>query len=182
MRVSAWVKMFSACAALVLIGGVVGLARQQVAAPDTGGSLTALTAEVRLLRLSVEKSADNQAQLQAMTVYLSAQQSRLLQVSARADALRKDLDAAILNSRRLADKIAGLEKTLAMPLPVQSSDATQMRRQLEEELPYVKRDLAQATSAEAELRNREADATTAVQSELARWTDMLARLEQATRR
>jgi hypothetical protein len=182
MKLSTCGKQMVACAvvALIVCSGV--LARQQVGPSDQAGSLAALTAEVRLLRLSVEKSAETQAQLQAMTVYLSAQQSRLLQVSARADALRKDLDAAVRESRHFADIVAGLETDMAMSPQPLSSGAAPTRAQLEAELSQMKKDLARATAAEAELRNRESDATAAVQSELARWTDMIARLEQATRR
>src|SRR6266550_560915 len=103
MKASVLVNRIAASAVIAVIGCGVVLARQQVGTADATGSLAALTAEVRLLRLSVEKGADSQTQVQAMTVYLSAQQSRLLQVSARADGLRKDLDAAIVASRHFAD-------------------------------------------------------------------------------
>jgi hypothetical protein len=182
MTLSSWIRRILACAVVALIGCGVVLGRQQAGASDSGGSLAALTAEVRLLRLSIEKSADAQAQLQAMTVYLSAQQSRLLQVSARADAIRKDLDAAIRDARRFADAVAGVEKTLAMPLPAEVADPALIRRQLEGELSEAKRELVRANAVEAELRNRESEATAAVQTELARWTEMIGRLEQATRR
>ena len=181
MKTSTLVKRILACAVVVSIGCGVVLAGPQSGASDSEGSLAALTAEVRLLRLSVEKSAETQTQIQAMTVYLSAQQSRLIQASARADALRKDLDAAHGESVHWTDTVSMWEKALAMPLAAPSSN-TPTREQLEAELSGAKRNLARATATGVALQNRESEATAAVQTELGQWTDMIARLEQLTRR
>ena len=181
MTSAKWTTRIVACGVLtVAVCGVV-LARGQGLAPDMAGSLSALTAEVRQLRLSVERSAQAQGQIQAMAVYLSAQQSRLLQVSARADALRKDLDVSTREARRFADEIAELEKALTMPLSAQPPGAIPMQAQLEAQLSEARRGLATATAAEADLRSRESEASVALQTELARWTEMINRLEQATR-
>ena len=183
MSAKSWMTRMVGSAALTVAMCGVLFASEQSVAPDSAGSLAALTAEVRLLRLSVEKSAQTQAQIQAMTVYLSVQQSRLLQVSTRADALRKNLDAAIRETSHFTENVADAEKALAMPIPtsVQPSAQTAITAQREAELAQAKRDLARAASAEGELRNRESDAASAVQTELAHWTEMIARLEQATR-
>src|SRR5688500_14852551 len=58
------------------------------------GSLAALTAEVRQLRLSVEELARSQTKTQALAVYLSAQQSRLQQADQQLAVARRELDAA----------------------------------------------------------------------------------------
>lgn len=49
------------------------------------GSLAALTAEVRQLRLTVEELIRNQAETQALSVRLSAHQSRIEQVTGQLD-------------------------------------------------------------------------------------------------
>src|ERR1051325_2226818 len=82
---------------------VFGQGRTEPADP---GSLAALTAEVRELRLAVQQLSQTQSQTQALGVYLSVQQSRVLQVSSQLDAARKELDAASLHSNELATKLA----------------------------------------------------------------------------
>jgi len=65
------------------IGAFIAVAAYAVVvASDQGdtGSLSAVVNEIRLLRLSVEKSSQTQAQIQALAVSLSAQQ-RLLVIS-----------------------------------------------------------------------------------------------------
>jgi hypothetical protein len=54
---------------------------------NDGGSLAALTSEVRQLRLAVEAATRSQTQTQALSVYLSVQQSRVLHVATRLDSV-----------------------------------------------------------------------------------------------
>jgi hypothetical protein len=68
--------------------------------PQEIGSLAALIAEVRQLRAAVEESNRQQAQLQTVSVYLSAQQSRLVQISGRLEAARNQLGVAAQKSQR----------------------------------------------------------------------------------
>ena len=75
--------------AILVFGCIAVVQRQEKNEALGGGSLTALTAEVRQLRLAVEESMRSQAQTQALGVYLSAQQSRILQVASRLDAVPK---------------------------------------------------------------------------------------------
>ena len=85
-------KVLFGCAVLAMIVCATTLAQEGSTPPV--GSLAALTTEVRLLRMAFEKSTHTQTQLQGLSVYLSAQQSRLSQTSARVDTIRKDLDIA----------------------------------------------------------------------------------------
>jgi hypothetical protein len=50
---------------------------------DSATSLAPLTSELRQLRMAVEELTRSQTQTQALGVYLSVQQSRILQVAAR---------------------------------------------------------------------------------------------------
>lgn len=162
-----------AAAIVAAMGSAVVLARQQAGPPDAGGTLAALTAEVRLLRLSVEKSAQTQAQIQALSVYLAAEQSRLVQVSSRADSLQKDLDAAVLGTAVATDRVDGLQNELKKTYP------PEMKAQIEEALAGAKQDLKRATAAESQLQSRQSEAAATLQSELGRWSDLIARLQRA---
>ena len=115
-----------------------------------------------------------------MAVYLSAQQSRLLQVSARADAVRKELETAVRERSQIADMVSEVERALTGPPPV-APNGKPIPDLRQAELSEMRRGLARATALEADLRSRESEATAAVQTELNRWSEMIARLEQATR-
>lgn len=183
MKRSAWLHLVI-CVAAVSIGSRDSHAQQQQpppqrpqpAATDSNGSFAELTAELRLLRLAVERSTQVQTQIQALSVYLSAQQSRLVHSSSRADALRRDLDGATREVGHFADRVAELERSLALP---QMADH---KGQFEGELQEMKRMLARATATEAQLRAREADAASAVQNDLSVWNDLISRLQQMTAR
>lgn len=99
-----------ACTAAVFGGAVY--VRAQVTTTDAP-SLAAIASELRLLRQAVEKSTDTQTQIQALTAALSAQQSRLLQVSARAESLRKDVDAATAEHAVVTDYMTRLTNQMA---------------------------------------------------------------------
>src|SRR5438034_2077389 len=104
------------CAAVVLAQG-----RSDVT--DGGGSLAALTSEVRQLRVAVEQSTRSQTQTQALGVYLSVQQSRILQVTTRLDSVRKELDTAAARSREIASHLANIEAELTRVTEQQSRSA-----------------------------------------------------------
>ncbi len=158
-----------------MVGAGVVFARQQGgASTDAGGTLAALTAEVRLLRLSVEKSAQTQAQIQALGVYLAAEQSRLVQVSNRADSLQKDLDAAVLGTAAATDRVDGLQNELKKTQPPET------RLQIEDALGEARQELKRATAAESQLQSRQSEAAATLQTELARWSDLIARLQRAS--
>jgi hypothetical protein len=154
---------------VVLVVGATVLAQESTI---PAGSLAALTNEVRLLRVAVEKSTQTQTQLQGLSVFLSAQQSRVLQASARVDALRKDLTNAARDSRALADRIIGLQNALT------TEQSPEVRQQFQEMLAASKREAAQATESENQIRVSEAEASAELQAELNRWSELTSRLEQ----
>jgi len=166
---------------LLSIGGVfvlliVGVAfAQDKAGAPIDGSLASLTSEVRLLRLAVEKGTQTQTQTQGLSVYLSAQQSRLVQLSTRVDALRRDVDAAAAQSGVVNDRFAEVQKALAGPL-----DAVE-RVAVTNVLATTRNDVARATERENQARNREAQASSELQTELARWSELIGRLEAIIR-
>jgi hypothetical protein len=84
---------------------------QDTRAPDapravSAGSLDGLTAEIRVLRVAIEDASRRRAQTEALGVYLSAQQSRLVQTASR-------LDAAAANARAASARVTELGQMVA---------------------------------------------------------------------
>jgi hypothetical protein len=69
-----------------------GFSQAQPRAEEAGGaSMAALIVEIRQLRAAIEESTKHQSQAQALAIYLSAQQSRMVQLATRLDAVRNEL-------------------------------------------------------------------------------------------
>jgi hypothetical protein len=143
---------------------------------DTGGSLAGLTAEVRQLRLAVEESARRQTQTQAISIYLAAQQSRMVQLSTRLDAVRKELGAAEAASAQLASLATNMagDLTRSMP-PEERNETTGILRMFKDQA-------ASAVEREQRIRQQETELLQALQVEETRWRDLIARLQQAVDR
>jgi hypothetical protein len=161
---------------LVLAAGsaAVVLAQEKNDAPN--GSLAALTAEIRQLRVAVEESTRSQTQTQALGVYLSVQQSRILQAATRLESARKELDAVSLRSREIASQLENFQgEILRVTEP-------QRRAQLEDANQQLKFEQRHVVEQEQQARAREAELSQALQVEESRWTDLITRLEQLIRR
>jgi hypothetical protein len=142
---------------------------------DDDGSLAALTAEVRQLRVAVEALARAQAETQAMGVQLSAQQSRVQQVSAQLDAVRKDLDAATVRSQSIEAELARLSDSRSFVTDREERAGVESAlRATETERDRVDLELQRVRSRENELSR-----TLALEED--RLSDLLARVEQLTR-
>jgi chromosome segregation ATPase len=146
------------------------------AAPDLpDGSLAALTAEVRQLRLAVEELARSQSETQALGVYLSAQQSRMQQVDAQLALSRRELDTAILARQDLEAQSADLLAAQAR------ATSPEERARLQDAMAGVKYEQAHLDRELQQARSRENDLSRALQSEETRWNDLIARLEALAR-
>ena len=168
-------KLIAISGVFVLVIVAAVLAQDQAGAP-IDGSLASLTSEVRLLRVAVERGTQTQTQIQGLSVYLSAQQSRLVQLSTRLDGLRREVDTAATRSGELSDRLSEMQKDLTTG----QLDAVE-RAQVTSALAREKTELARASARENEARNREAQTSSELQTELARWTDLIGRLETVTR-
>ena len=161
--------------ALAIAGGATVVLGQGRGEP-ADGSMAGLTAEVRTLRMAVQQLAQTQSQTQALGVYLSVQQSRVLQVSSQLDAARKELDGAAVRANDLASKLADLEEQLP-----RVSDSAE-RNVIQGESRVVRREHTLATAQEQQARNRETELTQALQTEESRWSALISRLEALTQR
>jgi chromosome segregation ATPase len=143
---------------------------------DAEASFGALTSELRQLRMAVEELMRSQTQTQALGVYLSVQQSRILQVAARLDSARKELDTASVRSQKIASALANDNNELS-----QVADP-ERRAALEQAIRDLKQEQASVRLQEQQARNRDAELYQALQAEELRWSDLMSRLEQLIKR
>jgi flagellar biosynthesis GTPase FlhF len=139
---------------------------------DTAKAIRELTGEVRSLRAAIEHTSETQLQGQILGLYLSLQQNRVSQAIARLDNVRRELEALGNGARELTQNAAAMEAALA-----QETDPAQ-RKAIEEQLRAQKQELERMTAQEQQVRAREAEADQSSQTEEARWTDLISRLEQ----
>ena len=162
--------------ALAIVGGTTVVLGQSRGEPADLGSLAALTSEVRELRLAVQQLAQTQSQTQAMGVYLSAQQSRVLQVSSQLDAARKELDTTAVQANELAAKLADLDEQLP-----RVSDPSE-RNAIQGASREMRREHGLLSAREQQARNREQELSQSLQAEESRWSALISRLEALTQR
>jgi hypothetical protein len=143
---------------------------------EAGASLGALTSELRQLRVAVEELTRSQAQTQGLGVYLSVQQSRILQVAARLDLARKELETASIRSQEITTTLANLDDELLRVVE------PQQRSRIEEGIRHLKYEQTSVGLHEQQARNRETELSQALQQEESRWTDLISRLEQLIKR
>jgi len=145
-------------------------------AADGGASLAALTSELRQLRVAVEELTRSQTQAQALGVYLSVQQSRILQVATRLDSARKDLEGVSIRSQEIASTLAGTADELSQVID------PERRAALEDAVRNLKYEQATVRLREQQARGRDAELSQALQLEESRWSDLISRLEQLIKR
>jgi hypothetical protein len=138
------------------------------------GSLVALTAEVRQLRLAVEELARSQSETLALTVYLSAQQSRMQQADEQLAAVRDQIASSAAVQQDLETRLARLLADQARASPDQ-------RAQIEDGVNGLRAEQARIDLQLQEARSRENDLSRVVQSEERRFNELTARLEQLAR-
>jgi hypothetical protein len=164
--------LWSGTAVLVVSCAAAVLAQGRNDATDPVGSLAALTSELRQLRMAVEDLTRTQTQTQALGVYLSVQQSRILQVATRLDSARKELDSAAIRSREIASQLANINDELSR------ATEPERRAQLEDANRSFKYEQASVGLREQQARSRESELSQTLQLEDSRWADIISRLEQ----
>ena len=159
--------------ALAVVVSAVAVSAQDAApAGDTAKAIKELTGEIRNLRTAIEHTAESQLQEQILGLYLNLQQNRVTHATTRLDAVRRELDALENSARELTQNAAFMEAALP-----QETDPTR-RRQLEQQLRDQKQELERMAAQEEQVKAREAEANQASQTEEARWTELISRLEQ----
>lgn len=161
---------------VVMTSGAVIVMAQAGGEVPNAGSLAPVTAELRQLRMAVDELARSQTQAQALGVYLSAQQSRLLHVAGRLDAARRELEAVTLQSRQIAAELTNTDDA------AQRSTKPETRQQLEMQSRIFKNELERVAAQLQQVQAREAELAQQMHAEEARWTDLIARLEQLVKK
>lgn len=174
MRSRIWsgVRVVMSAALMATAAGTAVFSQEAAQTGETAKAIKELTGEIRTLRAAIERTSESQLQGQILGLYLSLQQNRVTQATSRLDAVRRELEEVGNSSRELAQNAAAMETALT-----QETDPAK-RRQLEEQLRDQKQQLERLAAHEQQVRGREAEADQASQTEEARWTELISRLEQ----
>jgi hypothetical protein len=156
----------------VMAGAVSVHAQESAQGPETVRAIKELTGEIRSLRTAIEHGAESQLQGQILGLYLNLQQNRVTQATARLDEVRRELEGVMARAREMAQEATSLEARLA-----EETDATK-RRDIERAQVGTKQESERAAAQEQRVRNRETEVYQALQTEEARWTELISRLEQ----
>jgi len=89
--------------------------------------------------------------------------------------VRRELNAAALESQKFSDRIPEIEKS------IQTAPDDRTRRMSEAELPVIKREANARSRQEQQLRTRENEAAQALSTEQGRWMYVNARLDELER-
>lgn len=154
----------------VLLVGTVVLAAQEKAPAD--GSMRELVAEVRALRLAVERTAAVTARTQALLGRVQLQESRLADLGRRLDEARQRVRASASQETALVTELEGLTTRLQDTALVPDE-----RGHVETALKMMRARLKMSQDEVARLRVDEQDVLAALSGEQARWSDYNARLE-----
>jgi len=136
--------------------------------------MAALTAEVRQLRLAVEALARSQTETQTLSVYLQAQQGRIMQITQQLDAARKEIDSATASTRDLETQVKVMQdEASGLTERGQRAGLESAIRAMEAERNGLDLKLQQA-------RARENDLSRTLALEENRWNDALSRMQRLT--
>jgi chromosome segregation ATPase len=146
----------------------------QTVAPNQD-TLAALLVEVRGLRAAMEQMASAGPRVQLAFGRLQMQEQRVNTLARRAEELRTrigDMQAAINASR---------DRQAAMQRDLERNPNPDVRNELENALPVMKRELAQRNAELQRLQMEEADVSSQLTTEQSRWIDINQRLEELDR-
>jgi hypothetical protein len=159
-------------AAMIAIPTTAPLRAQSPQATDTAIAIRELTVEIRTLRSAIERTSESQLQSQVLGLYLNLQQNRVAQATARHDGFMRELEGLTNRDRELAQAAATGDLALT-----QETDPAK-RRAMEQEQRAMKEEAERVSVQLQQVRTREAEASQSAQTEEARWTELISRLEQ----
>ena len=168
------VKLAAAIAVLAAAAAVTTWA--QGLGPSSAGSLAELTAEVRQMRVALQEASRSQNQMQALNISLTAQQSRLAQVSARLDTAEEDLQQAMSRTREAVTVITTAQNETRPNMTAEE------RGQLAEMVKVFRQQADEAQARENNARAKRDDLVNAFRAEEARWLQLVAKLEEIVKR
>lgn len=161
----------------MLAGAAWATVRAQGLGPSSSGSLAELTAEVRQLRTVIQEAGRSQTQIQALSISLTAQHSRLNQVSARLDKSEEELQAASAKTAEAAKIVEEFQRQLT-----RTTLTAEERSRAEGYVREGKVDVDRLLAEENRIRQRQAELLAAFRADEARWLELVAKLDEIIKR
>jgi hypothetical protein len=137
--------------------------------------IAALLAELRQLRIVMERTATVNPRIQLVTSRMSLQDERVYRLTRQVENLRDELERMTMESREHAVRTRRLEDVLA-----NETDQTK-RLQMEEQLRHMKSESELWATREQLLRTRETEAANTLAVEQAHWNELTRRLDELER-
>jgi hypothetical protein len=141
-------------------------------APDT---ISLLLAEVRQLRLALERTAWATPQIQLLGARLTVQNDRLARVTAEHDSARRELEEVSAGSGELVARLQAIE------LAKREAHQPDVQRQIDQQEAEIKQEIGALSGREQRLRAREAELAAAVGAEQSQWFELNRRLDELER-
>jgi hypothetical protein len=166
---------------IVLVFGIVVVlsfkagASTQPLAQCMENPLQALVVEVHALRVAMEQQATISPRIQLSMARLNIEEQRMTQLSQQVDQVRSQLSVVALESQRIAERLAEIDKTL---LTERDPKKREEIAQLKNELLSRQKD---QSAREQQLRVRETEAARAHDIEHARWIEFNHRIDELER-
>jgi chromosome segregation ATPase len=133
----------------------------------SNGSIAALTAEVRQLRVAVEELAHSQEKAQTRTAVLSDQQERVERTTEQLQSIRDSIAGRTQRMSEIDSTLSSLPEELSLARHADRRQYLEMMgRELRLERSRIEAELQQARSQESELSR-------ALQIEQRRWDDLV---------
>jgi hypothetical protein len=143
--------------------------------PSSSDPISALLAEVRQLRLVMERTATVNPRIQLVTSRMALQDERVYRLARQAESLRDELERVTIESRESVTRTKQIEDLLA-------NETDQKKRQdFEEALRFMKSETELRAMREQSLRMREAEAANTLAIEQAQWNELARRLDELER-
>jgi predicted nucleic acid-binding Zn-ribbon protein len=165
-----WIPIVVLLAIVVLRVPVFG----QTAASNQD-TLAALLVEVHGLRAAMEQMASAGPRVQLAFGRLQMQEQRVNSLVRRADDFRAQITQTQDEIVRQTDALEKMQRALQQNVNLDE------RNQLESQMPFMKRQIAQRTAELQRLNAEEADAASQLTAEQSRWTEINQRLEELER-
>ena len=169
-------RMKLAVGVVVLAGVAWAGVRAQGLGQANDNSMAALTNEVRQLRLAVQDAGRSQTQMQALSISLTAQHSRLSQVNDRLERTTADLAA-------VSSKAAEARRMIAeAQAEVGRAKTADERAHATEMLNMFKQQTDSMIEEENRLQLRQSELANQFRMEEQRWLELVAKLEEIIKR
>jgi chromosome segregation ATPase len=162
----------------VIAAALVAAAVLPVIAQSSGGdasTLSALLAEVRALRVAMERAASTTPQIQLLAARLTVQNERLSRATRDADEAHRELEKLLAEMSNLTAQATQLEEALTR----ETDPARQ--RDLKSEQLGVKSVLEERAAQETRIRARDNELANQVTVEQGQWAELNRRLDDLER-